>query len=154
MYVLELLRPCRHSTDINMKDYFMILTSVPTLSNHQRASIQHNISQILQLHQDLLADLHRVVPNAEYTQSAQQDPYPVTRAKHIRFHSADLTTRFTEHKITRKLRHSLDIGRSPDHRPRALATDTKTAGEIAKIFNKHVSLENCHLRLCPNNSIR
>ncbi|KAF2017570.1 hypothetical protein BU24DRAFT_152770 [Aaosphaeria arxii CBS 175.79] len=121
-----------------INDYFMILTSVPTLSNHQRASIQHNISQILQLHQELLADLHRVVPNAEYTQSAQQDPYPVTRAKHIRFHSADLTTRFTEHKITRKLRHSLDIGRSPDHRPRALATDTKTAGEIAKIFNKHM----------------
>ena len=117
----------------------MILTSVPALSLHTKTSIQNNIHQILQLHQDLLADLHHAIPNADYTQSAQQEAYPVTKAKHVRFHSADLMPgRFAEYKATRKLRHSLEIGRSPDHRPRAMATDTKTVGSIAKIFNKHV----------------
>lgn len=119
------------------QDYFMILTSIPAISSQTRVSIQQNIFQILQLHEDLLAELHLAVPQAEFTHSAQQEIYPVTRAKHIRFHSADIG-RFTEHKVTRRLRHSLEIGRSPDRRPRGLITDTKTVGDIARIFNKHV----------------
>jgi hypothetical protein len=115
----------------------MILTSIPTIPSQTRVSIQQNISQILQLHEDLLAELHRAVPQAEFTQSAQQELHPITKAKHIRFHSADIG-RFAEHKITRQLRHSLEIGRSPDRRPRGLVTNTKTVGEIARIFNKHV----------------
>jgi hypothetical protein len=116
----------------------MILTSVPTLPAHHRASIQHNITQILQLHEDLLVELHRAIPNADYTQSARQETYTVTKAKHIRFHSADLTGRLAERQVTRRLRHSLDVGRSPDHRPRVHAADTKTIRNIAQIFNKHV----------------
>ncbi|KAF1835300.1 hypothetical protein BDW02DRAFT_523546 [Decorospora gaudefroyi] len=120
-------------------DYFMILTALPTLSGQTRSSIQHNISQILQLHEDLLAELHQVVPQADLTRSAHQETYPVTKAKHIRFHSADIIPgRFAEHKATRRLRHSLEIGRSPDRRPRGLVTDTQTAGNIARIFNTHM----------------
>jgi hypothetical protein len=124
------------------QDYFMILPSIPGLANQTRASIQLNISQILQLHQDLLEDLQHVVPHSDFTQSVeQQETYPVTKAKHIRFHSADMMPgRLAEHKVTRRVRHSLEIGNSPDRRPRALLTDTKTAKEIAKVFNKHVSL--------------
>jgi hypothetical protein len=67
--------------------------------------------------------------------------YPVTKAKHIRFHSADIVPgRFAEHKTARRLRHSLEIGRSPDRRPQGLVTDTQTAGNIAKVFNKHVRM--------------
>ncbi|KAF1851488.1 uncharacterized protein K460DRAFT_413044 [Cucurbitaria berberidis CBS 394.84] len=122
-----------------INDYFMILTALPTLAGQTRSSIQQNISQILQLHEDLLAELHQVVPQADFTKSAHQETYPVTKAKHIRFHSADIIPgRFAEHKATRRLRHSLEIGRSPDRRPRGLVTDTKTAGNIAKIFNRHM----------------
>ncbi|KAF1943575.1 hypothetical protein EJ02DRAFT_433135 [Clathrospora elynae] len=122
-----------------INDYFMILTALPTLSGQTRSSIQQNISQILQLHEDLLAELHHAVPQADFTKSAHQETYPVTRAKHIRFHSADIIPgRFAEHKATRRLRHSLEIGRSPDRRPKGLVTDTQTAGSIAKIFNKHM----------------
>lgn len=122
-----------------INDYFMILTALPNLSGQTRSSIQQNISQILQLHEDLLADLHRVVPQADFTRSAHQENYPVTKAKHIRFHSADIMPgRFAEHKATRRLRHSLEIGRSPDRRPRGLVTDTKTVDDVAKIFNKHM----------------
>lgn len=117
----------------------MLLSGVPALPAHTRASIQQNISQILQLHEELLAELHQVIPQADFTQSAHQEMFPVTKAKHIRFHSADLMPgRFVDHKITRRLRHSLDMGRSPDLRPQGLITDTKTIGDIAKIFNKHV----------------
>jgi hypothetical protein len=117
----------------------MILTALPTLSGQTKSSIQQNISQILQLHEDLLDELHTVIPHADFTNSAHHETYPVTKAKHIRFHSADIIPgRFAEHKAARRLRHSLEIGRSPDRRPRGLVTDTKTAASIAKIFNKHM----------------
>lgn len=121
-----------------------MLTSVPTLPAQTRISIQQNISQILQLHEDLLLELQNVVPHADSTQSAQQETFPVTRAKHIRFHSADLIPgRFHDHKLTRRLRHSLDgSGTSSDLRQEGLTTDTKTVGEIARIFNKHVGPHN------------
>ncbi|KAI0583704.1 Rho guanyl nucleotide exchange factor [Pyrenophora tritici-repentis] len=122
-----------------INDYFMVLTALPTLSGNTKSSIQQNISQILQLHEDLLADLHEAVPQADFTKSADQESYPVTKAKHIRFHSADIVPgRFAEHRAARRLRHSLEIGRSPDRRPNGLVTDTETAGDIAKIFNKHM----------------
>ena len=119
----------------------MILTDIPAIPVQTRASIQQNISQILQLHEELLAELHQIVPQADYTRSAHQDAFPVTKAKHIRFHSADLIPgRFAEHRVTQRIRHSLEIGRSPDRRVQGLITDTKTIGDIARIFNKHVSL--------------
>ncbi|UPX13203.1 uncharacterized protein EKO05_0003725 [Ascochyta rabiei] len=122
-----------------INDYFMILTALPALPGHTKSSIQQNITQILQLHEDLLAAFQQAVPQADFTKSAQQETYPVTKAKHIRFHSADiLPGRLGEHKATRRLRHSLEIGRSPDRRPRGLVTDTKTVGSIAKIFNRHM----------------
>ncbi|KAF2177708.1 hypothetical protein K469DRAFT_643975 [Zopfia rhizophila CBS 207.26] len=122
-----------------INDYFMLLTSIPTLPSQTRASIRQNISQILQLHQDLLSELHQAVPHVDITQNAQEDTYPVTKAKHIRFHSADMMHgRFIERRVTRRLRHSLEIGRSPDRRPRALVADTKTVGNVAKIFNKYM----------------
>lgn len=117
----------------------MILTALPALPSHTKSSIQQNIAQILQLHEELIAELQQVIPRADFTNSAQQEAYPVTRAKHIRFHSADIMPgRVGEHKTTRRLRHSLDIGWSPDRRPRGLVTDTETVGDIAKIFNRHV----------------
>ncbi|KAH7394498.1 hypothetical protein BKA66DRAFT_438839 [Pyrenochaeta sp. MPI-SDFR-AT-0127] len=122
-----------------INDYFMIISTLPTLPGQLKSSIQQNITQILHIHEDLLAELHQAIPQADFTHSANQESYPVTKAKHIRFHSADIIPgRFAEHKATRRLRHSLEIGRSPDRRPRGLVTDTKTVREIAKIFNKHM----------------
>ncbi|KAJ8114750.1 hypothetical protein OPT61_g3440 [Boeremia exigua] len=122
-----------------INDYFMILTALPALPGQTKSSIQQNIAQILQLHEDLLSELQQAVPQADFTKSAQQEAYPVTKAKHIRFHSADIIPgRFSEHRATRRLRHSLEIGRSPDRRPRGLVTSTETAYSIANIFNRHM----------------
>ena len=118
----------------------MLLSSVPSLSSQTRAAIQQNVTQILQLHEDLLGELHKTVPHAEYTQNAGQEFYPITKAKHTRFHSADIIPwKLLGAKMGRKLRHSLEIERPADHRPIGLVADTKTAGNVAKIFNKYVS---------------
>lgn len=118
----------------------MILTALPALPGQTKSSIQQNIAQILQLHEDLLSELQQAIPQADFTKSAQHEAYPITKAKHIRFHSADIIPgRLGEHRATRRLRHSLEIGRSPDRRPRGLVIDTKAVNSIAKIFNRHVS---------------
>jgi hypothetical protein len=130
--------PSLHETNL-FQDYFMILTCLPTLSSQTKSSIQQNISQILQLHEDLLDELQHAVPHADSTKSAQQENNPVMKAKHIRFHSADIIPgRFVGHKAARRLRHSLEIGRSPDRTPQGLVTHTETVETIAKIFNKHM----------------
>lgn len=124
---------------ILVNDYFSLLASVPSLSTQTRVSIQQNVTQILQLHEDLLDELLKGIPHADYTQSARHESYPITKAKHIRFHSADIIPgRLAEAKFSRKQRHSLDIGKSMDHRPIGLVADTKTAGNVARIFNKHM----------------
>ena len=127
----------------------MTLSSVPTLSSQTKSSIQLNITQILQLHQDLLVDLHQIVPWADCSSAAHQDTCPVTKAKHIRFHSADIRHgRLADHHLSRRLRHSHEIGRSPDQRPRTMVADTRIVGNIAKVFNKHVRCTS-HQQRCP-----
>lgn len=48
--------------------YITILASLPTLPAGLRSSINHNLTEILQLHEEILGDLHRVVPHSEYSQ--------------------------------------------------------------------------------------
>ena len=51
------------------KVYVTLLASIPALSLNLRASINRNLNEIVELHEELLGDLHRVIPHSEYTQS-------------------------------------------------------------------------------------
>jgi hypothetical protein len=44
------------------------MASLPSLSSGLRASINQNLAQIVELHEDILGELHRIVPDSEYTQ--------------------------------------------------------------------------------------
>lgn len=46
-----------------------LMASIPTLSTNLRASINVNLNEIVELHEEILGDLHRVVPHSEYTQA-------------------------------------------------------------------------------------
>ena len=59
----------------------MILTALPALPGQTKSSIQQNIAQILQLHEDLLAELQQAVPQADFTKVAQTETYPVSTAQ-------------------------------------------------------------------------
>ncbi|OLN82036.1 Phosphatidylinositol 3,4,5-trisphosphate-dependent Rac exchanger 1 protein [Colletotrichum chlorophyti] len=52
-----------------MNVYITILASLPTLPMGLRSSINRNLTDIVQLHEELLGDLHRVVPHSENAQS-------------------------------------------------------------------------------------
>ncbi|KAH7137148.1 RSP protein [Dactylonectria estremocensis] len=51
-----------------MNVYITILASLPTLPMRLRSSINRNLTEIVELHEELLGDLHRVIPHSEYTQ--------------------------------------------------------------------------------------
>ncbi|RKF63882.1 putative dbl homology [Erysiphe neolycopersici] len=52
-----------------MNVYVTLLASMPCISSNLRASITRNLNEILEFHEELLGDLHNVVPFSEYTQS-------------------------------------------------------------------------------------
>ncbi|KAK8083253.1 RhoGEF domain-containing protein [Apiospora saccharicola] len=78
-------------TDYTKQVYVTILASLPTQQQGLRSSINRNLTDIVELHEDILGELHRVVPNSEYTQPQQVQPAhkPPPRPNHQRWYSLD-----------------------------------------------------------------
>ncbi|KAK6083830.1 RhoGEF domain-containing protein [Seiridium cupressi] len=67
-----------------MNVYITILASLPTQHPGLRSSINRNLTDIVELHEEILGELHRVVPNSEYTQVEQlySAPNPARKPSH------------------------------------------------------------------------
>ncbi|KAL2885913.1 RhoGEF domain-containing protein [Ceratocystis lukuohia] len=52
-----------------MNVYITIFAGLPTLPDALRASINHNLTAIVELHEEILRELYRVVPHLEYSPS-------------------------------------------------------------------------------------
>lgn len=73
-----------------MNVYVTILVSLPTMPSGLRSSINRNLADIIELHEELLGELHRVVPHSEYTQMSLR-PESGTRVHgHNRIRSLDV----------------------------------------------------------------
>lgn len=110
------------------------------MSNQTRSAIHRNVSQILQLHEDLLGELHSIVPNAEYTHDdGWSSPRP-QKMKHSRWHSVDIVpSRVVGLAVNRRhQRHSFDLGKSEEPVPVALTADTKTVADMARLFERYM----------------
>ncbi|KAK7520648.1 hypothetical protein IWZ03DRAFT_143222 [Phyllosticta citriasiana] len=118
--------------------YLTVLASVPSVSPQTRMSIHRNVSQLVQLHEDLLGELHRIIPNSEFTQddsAAEHRPRP----RHTRWHSIDgLPHRASGIAINRRShqRHSLDICKPEEPTPLGVTADTETVAQIARLFDQ------------------
>ena len=108
------------------KAYVTLLASIPTLSLNLRASINRNLNDIVELHEDLLGDLHRAVPHSEYTQASCAVPIqPPLANGHHRWRSLDAV---------------------PENNPGAnwlqkipgMTAEPKVAAEVARVFGKKV----------------
>ncbi|PHH87009.1 hypothetical protein CDD83_9425 [Cordyceps sp. RAO-2017] len=51
-----------------MNVYLTILASLPSMCTGLRSSINKNLTEIVELHEEILGELHRAVPHSEYTQ--------------------------------------------------------------------------------------
>lgn len=110
------------------KVYVTILASIPTLPAGLRSSINRNLTEIVELHEEILGDLHRVIPDSEYTQPDVSLP-PSTSAMrgHRRWQSLDAVP---EDKNNASL-----IQEVP-----GVASEAQIAGDVAKVFSRKVSV--------------
>ncbi|KAE9381477.1 hypothetical protein N431DRAFT_476300 [Stipitochalara longipes BDJ] len=109
-----------------MNVYVTLMASIPTLSLNLRASINRNLNEIVELHEELLGDLHRVVPHSEYTQPlSAESPLPGSSNGHHRWRSLDAVP---EHKSGTWLQKIPGMTAEP-----------KVAAEAARVFAKKMN---------------
>lgn len=58
--------------------YITILAAMPTLPLGLRTSINRNLTEMVELHEEILGGLHRAIPHSEYTQPTDI-PVPPTK---------------------------------------------------------------------------
>lgn len=108
-----------------MNVYITILASLPTLSPGLRSSINQNLTDIVQLHENLLGDLHRVVPHSEYTQLDIPPPATKPDRGHKRWRSLDAVP---ENKVGLTWLQTIP----------GMTAEPQVAAEVAKVFSKKV----------------
>lgn len=73
-----------------MNVYVTILVSLPTMPSGLRSSINRNLTDIIELHEELLGELHRAVPYSEYTQLSLRPQSKSDVHGHNRIRSLDV----------------------------------------------------------------
>ncbi|KAI0200326.1 Dbl homology domain-containing protein [Astrocystis sublimbata] len=74
-----------------MNVYVTILASLPTQHPGLRSAINRNLTDIIELHEEILGELHRIVPDSEYSQPHHiaVESTSVVNQQHHRWHSLD-----------------------------------------------------------------
>jgi hypothetical protein len=125
--------------------YFTFLPPTSPFTGIQtRASARSNITNMLQLHTELLEDLHQVIPYSEHDQATTETSTPKRKSYHVRWHSEDsipvrrppLGTSHTGWSN----RLSLDSHKTPSQDPLSLICTPITAADVGRIFAKNVSI--------------
>ncbi|KAJ4297152.1 hypothetical protein N0V88_004070 [Collariella sp. IMI 366227] len=112
-----------------MNVYVTILASLPTTPPGLRSSVNRNLTEIVELHEEILGELHRAVPHSEYTQMDIDIPRtkPSRPARgHTRWRSLD----------------AVPEGRGGPSRLTevpGMVSEPQTAAEVAKIFLKRMN---------------
>jgi hypothetical protein len=109
--------------------YITILASLPSSPAGLRSSVNRNLTDIVELHEEILGELHRAVPDSEYTQL----DLPMRRTQsnsstrgHFRWRSLDAVPEGKD-----------DISCLRD--VPGMTAEPSIAAEVSKIFLKRVS---------------
>ncbi|KAH7133510.1 RSP protein [Dactylonectria macrodidyma] len=112
-----------------MNVYITILASLPTLPMRLRSSINRNLTEIVELHEELLGDLHRVIPHSEYTQIDLSLSLPKPKSLvngHRRWWSHDGVP-------------ESQLGAAWLYNVPGMVSEPQVAAEVAKIFGKKMN---------------
>ncbi|KAF8866627.1 Dbl homology domain-containing protein [Acephala macrosclerotiorum] len=107
--------------------YVTLLASIHSLSPNLRASIKRNLNEIVELHDELLGDLHKAVPHSEYTQSTCGEPALSPQPNHHhRWRSLDA--------VSDQVTGAAWLQKIP-----GMTAEPKVAAEVAKVFGKKIN---------------
>lgn len=127
----------------SIQTYFTLLGHQQSGASFARVSARKTIAEMLHLHDDLLGELHTIVPFAEYDQNTSRAAGPSRRPSHARWHSMDAVPQRTG-PVTSNLasviqsRRSLNISRSSEHEPAMLCCSPQVVSAVATAFLKYV----------------
>ena len=144
----------RRKADL-IQAYFTVLGNHQTSANLVRSTAQKNISDIVHLHDDILGELHRRVPFAEYDQrTSKVPPHSTSTRTHARWHSVDVVPTRSPPTLSklasiRKARRSLNISRSSGDGETILTCSPHIVAVVAKTFSNYVgcgtAIPPCHI---------
>ena len=113
--------------------YITILASLPSQAVGLRSSINRNLTEMVELHEDILGELHRVVPDSEYSQTDLPPTFPTSASAqflevpgHRRWRSLDAVPEDDANPLP-----------WPQEEPGMLA-DPQIAADVARAFGKRV----------------
>jgi hypothetical protein len=96
------------------------------LSANIRTSINRNLVEIVELHEELLGDLHRVVPHSEYTQiDKPEHSLPARTPGHQRWRSLDA--------VPEHVGGAAWLQKIP-----GMTAEPKVAADVVRVFGKRV----------------
>lgn len=105
----------------------------------RRKNIQKSVTQIVQLHEELLAELHKVVPNSDATEDETMPRPRRRKANHFRWHSAESApSRPNLRAIGHRVRHSIDASRPAILQVGGVIVNTSIVLNVAKVFDRFV----------------
>lgn len=109
---------------------------------HTRTSARSNLADMIQLHDEILGQLHSIVPFSDYDSRAAVETAAAFRPSHARRISDDGTSPRKPHHLFSHTgwskRRSLDIKTTLDTEPVILSCSTTTVSEVAKLFARNV----------------
>jgi len=121
--------------------FFNILLPQAALSPQAKSALQTNLADLLQLHDELLRELHAAVP-AKDSQPANT-PIKARRPPHLRYKSADAVSEIVPFRSSllpiRPNRRSLNLSRSSEQESMGLRLSPQAAADVSKIFLSKVS---------------
>lgn len=134
---------CKPSPRLSQTDclqvYFTVLATMPTMTLQRRKNIQKSVTQIVQLHEELLAELHKVVPNSEGTEDDTMPRPQRRKANHFRWHSAESApSRPNLRAMGHRVRHSIDASRPAILQVGGVIVNTSIVLNVAKAFDRFV----------------
>lgn len=115
--------------------YFAFLSAVPALSGQTRASIHRNVMDILALHEELLGELHRVVPHSELNQRHSAWRWHTPERGSSRNHITTPPLESADGSLSkRKGRHSEGDPRQDRLHQVGVTVAAEVAGNVARVF--------------------
>ncbi|KAH8603061.1 hypothetical protein B0O99DRAFT_499004 [Bisporella sp. PMI_857] len=108
--------------------YVNLMGSIPSLTPNLRASINLNLSEIIEMHEGLLRDLHKIIPCSDYVNVnciEENKPMPPTHG-HNRWRSLDAVPEHTSNGTW--------LQKIP-----GMTIEPQTAAEVARAFGQRLS---------------
>jgi hypothetical protein len=129
-----LMNVCLHLSNVSLtltesQVYVTILASLPANPPGLRLSVNQNLNDIVQLHEEILGELHHAVPYSEYTQPGVPLQNVESSASARELH------RWRSPGVLAEAKN----GTSRMEEVTGMLAEPHTAAEVARIFSKKVS---------------